>query len=58
MVNWLTSLQLTKTAKFSQRLFSCQQRTLTPPDTWPCPTLGLAFVLISRPISPELVLSP
>ena len=37
---------------------ACQQRTLTPPDTWSCPTLGLACVLISRPISPELVLSP
>ena len=37
---------------------ACQQRTLTPPDTWSCPTLGLAFVLMSRPISPELVLSP
>ena len=23
----------------------CQQRTLTPPDTWSCPTLGLACVL-------------
>ena len=34
------------------------QRTLTPPDTWSCPTLGLACVLMSRPISPELVLSP
>ena len=33
---------------------ACQQRTLTPPDTWSCPTLGLACVLIS----PELVLSP
>ena len=37
---------------------ACQQRTLTPPDTWSCPTLGLAYVLMSRPISPELVLSP
>ena len=33
-----------------------QQRTLTPPDTVSCPTLGLAFVLMSRPISSELVL--
>ena len=32
--------------------------TLTPPDTWSCPTLGLACVLMTRPISPELVLSP
>ena len=37
---------------------ACQQRTLTPPDTWSCPTSGLACVLMSRPISPELVLSP
>ena len=37
---------------------ACQQRTLTPPDTWSCPTLGLACVLMSRPISPELVLTP
>ena len=37
---------------------ACQQRTLTPPDTWSCPTLGLACVLMSRPISPELFLSP
>ena len=31
---------------------ACQQRTLTLPDTWSCPTLGLACVLMSRPISP------
>ena len=37
---------------------ACQQRTLTPPGTWSRPTLGLACVLMSRPISPELVLSP
>ena len=37
---------------------ACQQRRLTPPDSWSCPTLGLACVLMSRPISPELVLSP
>ena len=35
---------------------ACQQRTLTPPDTWSCPTLGLAIVLMLRPISHELVL--
>ena len=35
---------------------ACQQRTLTPPDTWSCPTLGLASVLMLRPISSELVL--
>ena len=37
---------------------ACQQRTLTPPETWSCPTLGLASVLLSRPIAPELDLSP
>ena len=36
----------------------CQQGTLTPPDIWSCPTLGLASVLMLRPISPELVLFP
>ena len=30
---------------------ACQQETLTPPDTWSCPTLGLASVLMLRPIS-------
>ena len=35
-----------------------QQRTLTLPDTWSCPTLGLASVLMLIPISPKLVLSP
>ena len=37
---------------------ACVQRKLTPPDTWSCPTLGLACVLLLRPISPELVLFP
>ena len=37
---------------------ACRQGTLTPPKTWSCPTLGLACVLMSRPISPELVLFP
>ena len=37
---------------------ACQQRTLTPPGTWSCATLGLACVLMSRPIFPELVLFP
>ena len=27
---------------------ACRQRTLTPPDTWPCPTLGLAGDLMLR----------
>ena len=35
---------------------ACQQRTLTPPDTWSCPTSGLTSVLMLRPISPGLVL--
>ena len=35
---------------------ACQQRTLTSPDTWFCPTLGFACVLMLRPISPELAL--
>ena len=43
-----------------QRTFAiggaCQQRTLTPLDTWSCPTLGLACVLMWIAISPELVL--
>ena len=34
---------------------ACQQRTLTPLDTWSYPTLGLASVLMLRPISHELV---
>ena len=35
---------------------ACKQRTLTPPDTWSCPTFELACVLMLIPISPELVL--
>ena len=37
---------------------TCQQRTLTPTDTWSFPSLGLASVLMLWPISPELVLFP
>ena len=37
---------------------ACQQMTPSPPETWSCPTLGLASVLMLRPISPELVLFP
>ena len=37
---------------------ACQQRTLTPPVTWSCPTLGLTFVLMLRQVSPELVMFP
>ena len=33
-----------------------QQRTLTPLNTWSCPSLGLAYVLMLRQISPKLVL--
>ena len=36
---------------------ACQQRTLTPPDTWSCPTLGLASVQMLRPISWNCVVS-
>ena len=35
-----------------------QQKTLTPADTWSCSTLGLTCVLMSRAISPKLVLFP
>ena len=61
---WTLLLNLTfyLIARFFHRIFAtdaaCQQRTLTPPDTWSCPTLGLASVLMLWPISPELVLSP
>ena len=37
---------------------ACQQMMLTPPDTWFCPTFGLACVIMSRLISPKLVLFP
>ena len=37
---------------------ACQQRTLTLLDNWCGPILGLANVLMLRPISPELVLFP
>ena len=30
----------------------------TPLDTWSCPTLGSAYVLILKPIPPEFVLFP
>ena len=35
-----------------------RQGTFSPPETWSCPTLGLASVLMLRPISPERVLLP
>ena len=35
---------------------ACKQTTLTPPDTWSCPTLGLASVLLLSPIFPGVVL--
>ena len=37
---------------------ACRQGMLTPQDTWSWPTLGLASVLMLRPIPPELVLFP
>ena len=37
---------------------ACRMGTLTPPDTLFCPTFGLACVLMSRQIFPELVLFP
>ena len=53
---------LTLIARGFHRTFAtgaaCQQRTLTPPTTLSCPTLGLASVLMLRPISLELVLFP
>ena len=36
---------------------SYQERKLSPPDAWSCPTLGLECSLMSRPISPLLVLT-
>ena len=35
---------------------TCQQKTLTPTNTWSGLTLELACLLMLRPISPELVL--
>ena len=46
-VGWLLPLQL-----------AARKLQLTPPNTWSCPTLGLACVLMSRQISPEHVLFP
>ena len=50
----LPNLTLYLIARDFHRTFAmgtaCQQRTLTPPDTWSCPTLGLACVLMLRPI--------
>ena len=60
ILNLLPNLTFYLIARGFHRTFAtgaaCQQRTLTPPDTWSCPTLGLASVLMLRPISPELVL--
>ena len=36
----------------------CNGCGMPTPNTWSCPTLGLACVLMLRPISPELVLFP
>ena len=38
------------------RAVTCQQRMLTPPNTWSCHTLRLVCVLMLRPISLKLVL--
>ena len=46
------------TEHFQATGVACRQGTLTPPDTWSCPNLGFASVLMLRPISPEFVLSP
>ena len=53
-----TDLDLTTELNFLTKSAACQQRTLTPPDTWSCPTLWIASFLMLRPISPELVLFP
>ena len=37
---------------------ACQKRTPNPPDTWSCPTWGLACVVMSRLFSPEIALFP
>ena len=55
---WLFTLLREVTHRTFATGAACQQRTLTPPDTWSCPTLGLASGLMLRPISPELVLFP
>ena len=61
---WTLSPNLTfyRNARGFYRTFAtgaaCKQRTLSPPDTWSCPTLGFASVLMLIPISPELVLFP
>ena len=60
-LNIITEIDISPNISFhraSATGVACQQGTLTPPDTWSCPTLGLACVLMSRPISLELVLSP
>ena len=56
----LSNLTFYPIARGVHRIFAtgvaCQQRTLTPPDTWSCLTYGLASVMMLRSISPELVL--
>ena len=53
----ITYLHLVTHRKFATGAAS-KQMTLTPPETWPCPTLGLVSDVMLRPISPELVLFP
>ena len=58
----ITELDFYLNARGSHKTFAmgvaCQQRTLTPPDTWSCPTFGTACILMLRPISPKDVLFP
>ena len=58
----LPNLTFYPIARGFHRIFAtgvaCQQRTLTPPDTWSCLTFGPESVLMLRPISPELVFFP
>ena len=56
----LPNLTFTLIARGLHRTFAtgaaCNQRTLIHLNTWSYPTLGLACVVMLRPISPELVL--
>ena len=60
--NWTILPNLTsfyRIARCLHRTFAtgavCKQKALTPRETWPCPTLGLAFVLMLRPLCLKLV---
>ena len=54
----LTLLMIIGFHRASATGVACRQGTLTPPDTLSSPTFGLACVLMSRSISPELVSFP